>query len=54
MVYVLILGEVINGLQFIGPFDSEIAALNYGEEAYPNEMWVVGSLQKPEDTSHGN
>jgi len=46
--YILVVGNVIDGLSFIGPFDCPSDASDYAEFEERHEDWVVGDLLEPE------
>jgi len=46
MKYIIILGNVINGLDFVGPFDTREATIEYGDLI--NTEWTFAELDEPE------
>ena len=46
--YVLVVGNPIDGLQFVGPFPDHDAAVEYAER-YEDQEWWVTSLDKPKE-----
>ncbi len=47
-VIILIVGDPVNGFQFIGPFDSEDDAIRHGDIHYSESTWTSGYLNLPE------
>ena len=45
--YILVIGNVIDGLNFVGPFKSMKDAIYYGENETADD-WNVANLLKPE------
>lgn len=45
MKHVIIVGNVVDGLSFIGPFDSNSKALDYGQGLI--DEWHVAEMQEP-------
>lgn len=47
--WIIIYGYVVGGLFFIGPFDSEVAAVKFGNESgdIPDD-WTIAPLEYPE------
>ena len=46
--YIIVTGNIRDGLRFIGPFDDEQCALDYGDDAIDTE-WVLVDLENMED-----
>jgi hypothetical protein len=44
---IVILGNAIEGLTFVGPFDTDVEAVDFAESLPPTE-WHVATLQSPE------
>ena len=45
--YIIIYGNPVDGLQFIGPFTEPGLANSYAETRLKHETWWVGTMQKP-------
>jgi hypothetical protein len=50
---IVILGNIIEGLTFVGPFDSDTEAVDFAESLPPME-WLVAMLQSPEAMRYGD
>lgn len=47
MNYILIVGNVADGLKFIGPWTTPADAADYASEHFPDQHWDVISLEPP-------
>jgi hypothetical protein len=45
---IVILGNIIEGHTFVGPFDSDVEATDFAESLTPME-WHVAPLESPKD-----
>lgn len=45
--FVLVIGNPVDGLKFIGPFDTADEAIEYADENADDAFWVA-SIQSPE------
>jgi hypothetical protein len=48
MKYILALGNIVDGLEFIGPFADRDAAVSYGE-SYVGVDWCIAELKPQEE-----
>jgi len=46
MKYILILGNIVDGLDFVGPFDTREAAIEYSDLI--DTDWTFAELDEPE------
>jgi hypothetical protein len=47
--YVLIVGNPVNGFQFIGPFADATSAADHGRAYSHGECWAVGVMPPPSE-----
>ena len=47
--YILVIGTIVGGFEFIGPFPDADAAVAYGERHSGDVEWWVTSLDKPKE-----
>lgn len=45
--FIIIVGDIVDGCGFVGPFDSMIEAVKYAEATYKTETWLTCVLIKP-------
>ena len=45
--FILVFGDLSDGLEFVGPFDSEDAARDYGHDYCCGAAWSVHVLDDP-------
>ena len=48
---ILIIGNPVDGLHFVGPFDTADEANEYAEVVYDDEEWWSVALESPKDES---
>lgn len=47
---VILVGNVVDGMRIIGPFESESDdAMDYADQHLDDETWVVADIEAPED-----
>jgi hypothetical protein len=46
--FVIIVGNVVDGLQLYGPFQDASEANEYGDLEFPGADWIVATLEDPE------
>lgn len=47
MKFVLVVGDPVNGIDIIGPFDSSEEAVNHGDIYYCDNHWVMTEIIEP-------
>jgi hypothetical protein len=45
--WILITGNVVDGLVFYGPFDDSEAAIDFGEDLNDVDNWTIAEVIKP-------
>ena len=45
--FILLVGNIIDGYTVIGPFEDPEAASDYAEKMYRNDDWLVAALHDP-------
>lgn len=48
--FILSVGDFVNGIDFYGPFHSSESATEYAHEKFRGETWLVIKLIKPKIT----
>jgi hypothetical protein len=47
MKYIVIIGDVVNGVRFYGPFATIRDATDYADEFTRGEEWIIGTVNSP-------
>lgn len=45
--FIIVVGDIVDGCGFVGPFDSMTEAVKYAEATFKKETWMACVLNKP-------
>lgn len=45
--FIIVVGDLVDGYRFVGPFNNMTDAVNYATSAFKKETWMACVLNKP-------